>query len=170
MKKVRLALGAAGVAPAALGLMMAPTANAATVSRRGPQAPTSSGVTPGVAHHCPESIGTHSRKAASGPLAGTMHYTGNCVTRVKAVLDFPQKGLVDRVRFRSVNGGLNNTTWVPGCILGIQFPPINSCNGDGSRTSFNSTPQFVAHQVCEAITLSANHNNVLYGPVCEFTS
>jgi hypothetical protein len=168
MKKVRLALGAAGMAPATLGLMMAPTANAAAASRQVSQAPTSSGVTPGTAHHCPESLGTHSRKATSGPLTGTLHYAGNCVTRVKAVLDFPQKGLVERVRFRSVNGGLNTTTWVKGCIFGVT--PFSSCRATGSLTFFDSTPQFVAHQVCEAITLSANHNNVVYGPVCEFTS
>ena len=164
MKKVRLALGAAGVAPAALGLMMAPTTNAATVSRQVPQAPTSSGVSPGIAHHCPASIGTHSRKATSGPLTGTLHYAGDCVTRVKATLAFTQQGLVERVRFRSVNGGLNTTKWVPGCI-----PGIPSC-GHFDQTTFNSTPQIYAHQVCEALVLSANHNNVVYGPVCEFTS
>jgi hypothetical protein len=162
MKKVRLALGAAGVAPAALGLMMAPTA--AAVSRQVPQASTSSGVSPGIAHHCPASIGTHSRKATSGPLTGTLHYAGDCVTRVKATLAFSQQGLVERVRFRSVNGGLNTTKWVPGCT------GLNPWCGAAHETVFNSTPQIYAHQVCEAITLSANHNNVVYGPVCEFTS
>jgi hypothetical protein len=164
MKKVRLALGAAGVAPAALGLMMAPTVNAATVSRQVPQAPTSSGVSPGTAHHCPATAGTHARNATSGPLTGTLHYAGDCVTRVKAVLDFPQRGLVERVRFRSVNGGLNTTKWVKGCIGGYDY-----CSPSGD-TIFSSSPQIYAHQVCEAITLSANHNNVVYGPVCEFTS
>lgn len=164
MKKVRLALGAAGVAPAALGLMMAPTTNAATVSRQVPQAPTSSSVSPGIAHHCAAVTGTHSRKATSGPLAVTLHYAGDCVTRVKATLAFSQSGLVERVRFRSVNGGLNTTKWVKGCIYGYpQCGPLD-------QTTFNSTPQIVAHQVCEAITLSGNHNNVVYGPVCEFTS
>jgi len=165
MKKVRLALGAAGVAPAALGLMMAPTTNAATVSRQVPQAPTSSGVSPGIAHHCPASIGTHSRKATSGPLTGTLHYAGDCVTRVKATLAFSQQGLVERVRFRSVNGGLNATKWVPGCVYGNPW-----CGVPPGETVFNSAPQIYAHQVCEAIVLSGNHNNVVYGPVCEFTS
>jgi hypothetical protein len=163
MKKVRLALGAAGVAPAVLGLMMAPTAAADTVSRQVPRAPTSSGVSPNTAHHCPASVGTHSRKATSGPLTGTLHYAGDCVTRVKATLAFTQQGLVERVRFWSVNGGLNTTKWVPGCTIAPHCSPV----GD---TNFNSTPQIYAHQVCEAIVLSGNHNNVVYGPVCEFTS
>ena len=165
MKKVRLALGAAGVAPAALGLMMAPTVNAATVSRQVPQASTASGVSPGIAHHCPVETGTHSRKATSGPLTGTLHYAGDCVTRVKATLGIAQQGLVERVRFRSVNGGLNTTKWVSGCTFPNPF-----CGASTGETVFNSTPQIYAHQVCEAITLSANHNNVVYGPVCEFTS
>jgi len=165
MKKVRLALGAAGLAPAALGLMMAPTAAAATVSRQVPRAPTSSGVSPGTAHHCPVETGTHSRTATSGVLTGTLHYAGDCVTRVKATLGISQRGLVERVRFRSVNGGLNATKWVPGCVYGNPW-----CGVPPGETVFNSAPQIYAHQVCEAIVLSGNHNNVVYGPVCEFTS
>jgi hypothetical protein len=171
MKKVRLAIGigAVGTAAPALGMMAAPAAHAASP-------PGAHAATPFVRTHF---YGTHratsatpdvqcgvtfsgSRFSPNGELYGGILYGGwnaagsGCVAFQLARLDKRQTGLAERIRFRSLNGSLKLQKFIAGTI-------------SGSATYWNSYPNYYAHQVCEALVANGNHNNVVYGPVCEST-
>jgi hypothetical protein len=157
MKKVRYAIGAAGVAPA-LGLMI-PAANAATTVTHAPKQATKTvslahGTIPLLTCHA-----THSKHALSAHanLDGTIWWSGAlCVHEQQAFLYKHQTGLTERVRYYSGGGALEYTGWQAG-HLGF------------TSTSFSSHPSIYAHEVCQALVLNTNHNTVKYGPVCETT-
>jgi hypothetical protein len=154
MKKVRLAVAIVAAVPAA-GLVAAP----AWAVTYGPQAASGS-VSPDVLtacsiHNPPSSAGGGS---PNGSLTGLMVHgsRSNCVEMQTATLDNKQKGLEERIRFRSVNGDLLGTRWRPGAEK-------------GNKTIYGSPPNVRAHQVCEALVLTTATSKVVYGPACEFT-
>jgi hypothetical protein len=156
MKRVRYAIGAVGIAPA-LGLMMVPAANAATAA---PHTAKDAGKTVSLQHgrtpflNCGGGT-TTSNLAASDQLYGYIRHSGLCVHSQQAIIYHSQKGLTERVRFYSIHGALVRTTWQAGHIF-------------RGFTSFYSIPNTTAHQVCEVLVANSNHNNVKYGPACEY--
>jgi len=156
MKKVRYALGAAGVVPA-LGLLI-PAANATPVVTHNPR---SGAKTVSLAHtniplvNCGHN---HTKYARKGIFDGGIGYSGTlCVHSQWAELSKFQTGLTERVRFYSREGYLERTTWQAGKDIDNQY------------TLFSSLPNSYAHMVCEALVANGNHNDVKYGPVCETT-
>jgi hypothetical protein len=159
VKKVRLVIGAAGIAPA-LGLIAPATANATTALTHSPKkAPKTVTLTHSNApdYTCGsskingESWSKDYRYHAANTYGGT-----NCIHHQYASLDFAQTGLAERVRYYSGDGNQEgNTIYLAG--------KINS----GSSTLWQSYPNFNAAMVCQALVANGNHNTVEYGPLCE---
>lgn len=154
MKKVRYAIGAVGIAPA-LGLMMAPAANAATAAPHtakdaGKTVSLELGRTPLL--NC---SGAHYASDFNNGMSGAIRFTGSCVRSQEAQIHHSQKGLTERVRFYSIHGTRVRETWQAGNIF-------------RGFTSWHSVPNTRAHEVCEALVANSNHANVKYGPACEF--
>src|SRR6266700_1706743 len=105
MKKVRYAIGAAGMAPA-LGLMM-PAMNATAAGAHA--APKNGAKTVSLDHGKTPLVSCgarHSKGATKGPLHGIINYSGVCVHSQAAWLDKAQSGLTERIRFYSGGGRL----------------------------------------------------------------
>jgi hypothetical protein len=158
MKKVRYAIGAVGIAPA-LGLMMAPAANAATAATAAPHTAKNAGKT--VSLELGRTLllncnGVHAATNFNNGMSGAIRYSGSCVRSQEAQIHHSQKGLTERVRFYSIHGTRVRETWQAGNIF-------------RGFTSFHSVPNTRAHEVCEALVANSNHANVKYGPACEFT-
>jgi hypothetical protein len=162
MKKVHV-LGVVGVAPIVAGLGMAiPAANASTTAGHGPR----DGVkTVSLRHRdAPQAAPLNNCGAAleqeatstHGHLRGLIHYSHRCINQQYVSLKETQTGLTERARFYSYDGTRELQTWNAGGIHII-----------GGYTSFGSYPNVNAYEVCEAIVLNSNHNDVKYGPVCE---
>jgi hypothetical protein len=155
MKKVRLA--AIGIP--ALGMMAMPAvAHAATTPTPGAHGTLTqgkrAGKTPAVI--C---LQTSSRSAQTylGTLRGSIAFTGTCVARVSARLDYARTGLTERVRFWNTNGKEVAQHFTGGVI-------------NGNAIYYLSYPDIYANKsVCEAIVPNSNHNVVKWGPVCEPT-
>jgi hypothetical protein len=156
MKKVRYALGAAGMVPA-LGLLT-PAANATVAATHSPR----DGAKTVSLHHTNTPLVScghnHTKHARAGALDGGIGYSGTlCVHSEWAELSKFQTGLTERVRFYSGGGYKELTTWQAGHDIDNQF------------TFFSSVPNVYAHMVCEALVANGNHNDVKYGPICETT-
>jgi hypothetical protein len=164
MKKVRYAIGAAGIAPA-LGLMLPSAAGAAT------QVPAQPATAPAV----PPGHGKMVRAAAACTGRSVIHdHTGNfyisvwhtsstaCVGGVNASLrNNSQIGLVLRTRAYSYNG-TEKTRWLSsltgGAILNI---PKKIIFYQGIH-QVRPRPE----QICEAIVHASEHAKVYAGPLC----
>ncbi len=171
-KKVRLAIGTAGVLPAAAaGVAVAPTAQATVVAGTSANYSTGTSINSGTSttpsmspawynctyHGYPRTIGTYSDRY--GPrFTGWDVYSATdhrCVHYQKAVLSRQLPGLTERTRFRSQYNALLRTTWQPGVAA-------------GGKTTFQSWPNVHAYYICQALVANSNHNAVVYGPVCEY--
>ena len=156
MKKVRYAIGAAGVAPA-LGLMI-PAANAATTVAHAPKNPAK---TVSFEHGNKPDVKCGSNKiqgvfSANGRFHGAVNFSGvNCIHAQWASLNFAKTGLTERTRFYSGNGTLERTTYQAGRIF-----------HSPTYTFWSSVPNLNALRVCQALVLNSNHNTVKYGPLC----
>jgi hypothetical protein len=151
MKKVRYALGALGMAPAALGLLV-PAANAATAQ---PQAPKHPVKTVSLRNDALIVCGSGSSKTGSGNgLHAIVKYQGHCVHFQSAHINIEHNSLTERIRFYNSVGGR------------IQQNKIGGHQG-GGRTTFKSSPNITGvYQICEALVLNGT-SKVVYGPACE---
>lgn len=159
MKKVRLA--AIGVP--ALGMMVMPAvAQAATTTptlgAHGTLTQETKAERAGIKPYV-ECLSTSSRSAQTylGTLRGSIAFTGSCVARVSARLDYARTGLTERVNFWDKGPKLVAQRFTGGVINGnaiyyLSYPNLYANNG-----------------VCEAIVPNSNHNKVIWGPVCEDT-
>lgn len=91
--------------------------------------------------------------SAGGQFSTSIGYSNSCVHYQAARLGHKAANLTERVKYYSKNGALERTVFVHG-------------NTFGSSTFFSSTPNIHAHQVCQALVLTSNHNTVKYGPIC----
>jgi hypothetical protein len=82
-------------------------------------------------------------------------YSGTCIHSQWALLNRKQAGLIERVRFYSVDGAVVATNWQTAKFISSR------------ETFFSSIPNVTAHEACEALVAKSNHNDVKYGPVCE---
>jgi hypothetical protein len=153
MKKVRLAIGAAGalgVAPA-FGLL-AP--GAATLAAHAPKEATKSVALdhatagPQVNPFC-ASITT---SAHDGIFYAGAEYAPGCVGEQRAVLKKEQTGLADRIR-DYVDGFRDRSVYIAGVI------------GSGI-TAWSSQNSVAASLACQALVANGDHADVEYGPVC----
>ncbi len=156
MKKVRMAIGTA-VPAAGLVVMPAATAHAATSQQHPDPAArveqmlrhAKPAATCGLAH---SALGISPR----GEFAGGIGYDGNCVRFQTGDLTHDQTGLTERVRYWT-SGKMTRQDFLGGHI-------------SGGSTLWASYPNYYATEVCQALVANGNHNDVLYGPVCEYTS
>jgi hypothetical protein len=163
MKKVRLVLGAAGIAPA---LGVAAPAAAAPYAQEGPAANASPAqaktVRADLAAGC---IGKVATKAHSLSFSIWAYHTqaSGCVGGVSGFLARPVPGLSMRTRIYTINSH------------GVKIKVFSRYHSghveDGHGTSFrqdvHATFGGIDQQVCAAITQAKPHrSNVEYGPVC----
>ena len=157
MKKVRLALGAMGAAPA-LGLMLPAT----TVAAHTPKAP---GKTVALDNN------TMQRRACTGNQTAHVQSTffeisvfhrpsTGCIGGVSGFLIFQQSHLDMRTRVYRV--GTTKTRVFQGFVGGVINPPPGTKFRQEIHRVFGGPRQ----QVCGALVASSNHGDVLYGPVC----
>lgn len=160
MKKVTL-LGVAGLAPVVAGLAW-PTAGAAAAGAAAVTHTKGPGKTASLTDGHPLTLCTPYKNFnydSKGLFSGYISYSKQCVTWQEGRLWKSQTGLTERVRFYSGGGALEDTRWLHGAISFSRH-----------QTNFQSTPYTYAHEICQALVSNNNHNNVKYGPVCEFTS
>jgi hypothetical protein len=158
MKKVRYAAGAIGVAPA-LGLMLAPAAQAAPASghparsevKRVSLAHTTSRT---AATECQISSGASNYK---DDVVASIFFNGHCIAFQRATLTFRQSGLTERVRYYGPGGKQIHQSFVHG-----HFDTI-------SGHTYTDFSKYVSvHDVYNAwfaLVANGNHNDVEYGPV-----
>lgn len=159
MRKTVRTLGVLGIAPTALAFA---TANAqATLAAK----PATTGKSVQATHKAPQVNCGNKHSAYDATVksnelfSATIYYSGQCVYLIDAWLHLKQfrTGLVMRTRFWSGGGGLERSQFVGGGEYGASI-------------EYNFVPDTYAHQVCEAIVPNNNHGDVLWGPICEYTS
>jgi hypothetical protein len=156
VKKVRFAIGAAGLAPA-IGLLM-PAANAAATTAHTPK----KAVKKVSVQHIngrvrPDACGTEHHVSVQGRLRELVDYStggGGCINSVHGILSLDRTGLEMRTRVYTVAGGSR------------VFQNYVHGNAFFTGTSFNTAVNKHGSQVCIALVQSTHHSKVNFGPVC----
>jgi hypothetical protein len=155
MKKVRYVIGVIGVTPA-LGLAI-PAVNAQAYVAHPKPGKTVSLALRHAAAPLVTCKSSHSKIALSmhANLSTNITWSGTqCVHEQGAFLYKHQTGLTERIRFYSGGGRMEHSYFIGGHV-------------GFTSTSWRSSPNVYAHEVCQALVANSNHNDVKYGPLCE---
>lgn len=161
MKKVRIALGAIGIAPAVGALALAPAAQATTAHAPAKAAGTAKSVR--LLHHdravspaitCGSSYG-FSHRSGGGLRINTVG-AGSCIHFVAGEITHGQTHLSMRTRIYEFAGGPRVYSHYNGGTIG-HF---------NSYTNFTVNPNVHGSAVCIALVETSHHSKVKYGPVC----
>lgn len=157
MKKVRLAIGAVAAVPAMA--MMVTTANVTPANAATTAHAAKSAKYVPQTHAGPLTVcGSASQREADSVkgLWGTIIFTGSCIRYQSAHLAFEKSGLAERIRYRNKANGIIASKFIGG-------------HYQSGGTQWHSSPNIHAYQVCEALVANGNHNDVVYGAICETT-
>jgi hypothetical protein len=160
-KRVQIALGAVGIAPAVGALALAPAAQAATAHAPAKAAGAAKSVrlldrghalSPDIT--CGSASGPRHR-SPHGLRINTVH-TGSCIHYVQGQISHRQTHLSMRTRIYEFAGG-------PRVYSHYNGGTISPLQG---QTYFTTYPNVHGSQVCIALVSTGHHSRIEYGPVC----